>query len=150
MDEKDKVKCPLCCSHKADREAKYLGPWRQENKLFRCKDCGTWFLGRIPKSYKIHFQAVGYNEPRYEKDYYISRYDFYRYIADKFVARYKISNWVEIGCGYGHLMEILRVYEYNIKGVEISEMLLAHLKQRGFEVYKNINDVNLVAGGNTY
>lgn len=107
-------------------------------------DCGTFERKFIkPINLTDHFELSSYTNLEFERKFYEQRFGFFKYICD--ISMNNLSfhgkrNILDIGCSYGHLLEIFRETGAQCFGVEPVE----HLRERlipDFTIYEDIQEI---------
>jgi SAM-dependent methyltransferase len=122
----------------------------QENGFWlnRCITCGHYYVSPRPlnpgtirdvyektPSTEIHWQNELQRIPVYEK--------YIEWIKGFVPGR----RWLDIGCGCGTFMEVLRQAEYEVEGIETDELRRFHCESRGLKVHPEPIEANYLAPG---
>ena len=147
------MRCPICSSKKV-KENVYSSPLTiKEGKINSpitvCSNGGVHYRNINYTSPKVqsHFDVVTYVSDEYEKFYRESREPFFLdLIKEIFIYSPSLSdksrkNFLDIGCSYGHLMDIFKKYRFDVYGIEINARLRMRLNDKGYKVFRTINDL---------
>jgi len=122
-------KCPIC---KSERNVLI---WHEKKyRIFKCENCNVSFLHPVPKNpEKI------YNREYFEKwylKYYRRRKEYLRKLWER-VKPFIIEKGkaLDIGCGIGIFLEILKEDGWEAYGQEISPFAIDFCKKKGFKIY---------------
>lgn len=116
---------------------KYLeGIEEQIFYILKCKKCGLYMeVPTLSKENLIKYYNSASDEVLGRKE------DYYPIILE--IKKFKENgNLLDVGCGWGGLLEAGRDYGYQCKGVEITKNCVEHCKNIGFKVYES-NFTNL-------
>lgn len=149
------MKCIICGNEKL-RRLRLIREYSRETKryypLFKCQSCG--FIRPFPLPYQDKNKLKIYDSPKnirfYEEETgrierrskeYLYYFKYFK-IYEKFIKEYKIKGRsLDIGCGAGHLMILLKRLGLRAEGIEISPILIKALLKDNMKVYKgNLND----------
>lgn len=77
---------------------------------------------------------------------YIGFYDNYERLYGyylKLLKDFKVKNILDVGCGNGRMLELLREFGYSAEGIDISRKMVEIAKKRGVKAEcKNISEIN--------
>ncbi|MFN4227470.1 MAG: class I SAM-dependent methyltransferase [Candidatus Ratteibacteria bacterium] len=129
------VKCGFCSGNSL-LKIKISG-W----DIYQCKSCKVSFLYPIPdKVEKI------YNEKYFER-WYLPTYQQRKKYLEKMFLRIepyivKKGKVLDIGCGVGILLELMKEKGFDVFGQDISQFAIEFCKKKGFKVYSSINEID--------
>jgi SAM-dependent methyltransferase len=109
---------------------KYLeGIEKQIFYLVKCSNCGLYFeIPNLSDENLLKYYNSSSDEILGRKE------DYYPIISE--IKKFKEEGTIlDIGCGWGGLLEAARDYGYQGKGVEIMEKAREYCKELGFEIY---------------
>jgi len=126
--------CPLCKS-----EGVLI--WKEKNyKLYRCLNCKVTFLYPVPETEKI------YNRDYFEKwylKYYDERKQYFKNLIEKLKSYIpKKGKILDIGCGAGIFLDIMKEMGWNVYSQDISSFAVKYCKNKGYTVYKNLSEIS--------
>jgi len=147
-----KINCPICDR----REWRYLGTsslYIINNKfvstdIYQCKRCGVLFREADENTWWQHFQCASYTLLDKENENKQAREGFFKYIL-KLLREYlplkldmKVQKVLDIGCSYGHLLDILKKKGLKTYGVETNESLYQKLNKDGkHQIYHTLYEI---------
>ncbi|MCM8767772.1 MAG: class I SAM-dependent methyltransferase [Candidatus Omnitrophica bacterium] len=110
-------------------------------KIYQCKNCKISFLYPIPEK----IEQI-YNQKYFER-WYLPTYQQRKKYLEKIFLRIEpyISQKgkvLDIGCGIGILLELMREKGFEVIGQDISQFSIESCKKKGFKVYSSINNIN--------
>jgi SAM-dependent methyltransferase len=113
----------------------------------RCGDCGTVFrdidFNRVAAL--GHFDVASYTDPHLEQRLYCSRIEFLRWIlrlAQNHLNRRLADMRVcDVGCAFGHMLDLVVSTGGVAVGVEIVDTLRARIAQRGLRTYRTVDEI---------
>jgi len=128
------ITCPFC-------KSKSVLIWKEkEYKVYRCLNCGVAFLYPVPKTEKIYKRD--YFEKWYLR-YYERRKQYFKNLIEQlqnyFPEKGKI---LDIGCGVGIFMDIMKEMGWDVYGQDISSFAIEFCKNKGYSVCKNLSEIN--------
>ena len=147
------MNCKICNASEADIKQNlfnlnfYLsGGEILKSKIHKCRLCGTYFRSENFSNKRIlsHFDVASYTKPDYENYFYKGRINFFRYLLQKtkLFIHNSDCNLLDIGCSYGHLLEVFKnANQFKVFGIEIVDRLRHNLLKKGYNVFKYIQDV---------
>jgi len=113
--------------------------------MYECKNCGVLFRDADEESWWRHFQCVRYTLLENESEYKRMREGYFEYISrilERYVPSKPKMKILDIGCSYGHFLDIMKRKGYETSGVEINETLYERLKRQGIhEVFRSLEEV---------
>ena len=121
--ERAPSKCILCNSLNRTILIQ-LGDWT----IYKCANCGLGFLDPRPDQRELSqlYQSSYFNN-QYDQGLKVDSREMKRRISQedhrvKFFRKYKKNGRVvDIGCGRGYFLRACQIFEYNVKGVDISD-----------------------------
>lgn len=145
--------CPICGAEKLKENVYSLTLTIKGGKIDTpitvCSNCGVHYRNINYNSPKIqsHFNVVSYVSDKYEKFYRECREPYFLALIQE-IFNYSPSlrdqsrkNFLDIGCSYGHLMDIFKKYKFDVYGIEINDRLRRRLNNKGYKVFRTINDL---------
>lgn len=119
------------------------------SSIFKCNDCGLMFLHPIPSI--LELKKI-YNGKYFENETLLSPemkylYGYYDYISERLNKQYGYQGiiksvrellptkahkprWLDIGCGYGYLMDIVFDNGFEVTGVEFNPYAAKYIKSK--------------------
>ncbi|MDP2672977.1 MAG: class I SAM-dependent methyltransferase, partial [Nanoarchaeota archaeon] len=142
------MKCIICKNEKFQKlrfikeHSKYSG---RKYDLLKCKKCGLIRPNPLPytnedkntiyndsKNIKFYNSKTGkIEEDSFEYKYYFKHFRPFAKLIDKYNIQGKV---LDVGCGAGHLMEVLLKKGLQVEGIEITSKLVKALSNN-FKVY---------------
>ncbi len=121
------------------------------SRLIRCMACGTWFrdLDVTTPAAVSHFRVASYTNPDNETRFLRRRSPFFRYIYN--LSRQQLGEkkarlrMLDVGCSYGHLLDIFAANGHEAHGIEINEELRARCHQKGHVLYQSAEELPTTA-----
>ena len=113
-----------------------------------CGNCGVHFRNVNFNSEKIktHYDVVGYVLPSTEDHYRKQRSNYFLWlheVANSYLNTAPNKKLLDIGCAYGHMMQIFREQgDYDVYGVELNANLRLKLTKDGYKVFGNIEEIS--------
>jgi SAM-dependent methyltransferase len=146
--------CDICGSDKVKQitvqlAAPQLLEWSGVSgaEVMKCPICGTFYL---TKYYTNDFLGTvpitAYADVNFEDSAYEIRKRFFSYLMELSIRYADLSNSkciLDIGCGFGHMLETFRQGGFEVFGVEILDSLRDILTGKGYKVFKFISDIPL-------
>lgn len=91
--------------------------------FFYCRNCNSFIREVDNNSIFSHLKAASHTNLKNEERFYRERIKFFKYIYSLTTShKSSISNWLDFGCSYGHLIEFLKEKNIDSDGIEISEV----------------------------
>jgi len=116
-----------------------------ETALYRCRQCGSYVRDLPAPEIQSHFSVASFTDPAREAEWKVRREGFLAYVLDIVESQlqrpYRDLAALDVGCAYGHLMEIMRGRGANPEGVELSEPLRLLVTSRGYTCYSSVEAV---------
>jgi SAM-dependent methyltransferase len=115
-------------------------------KILYCKNCNLTIRDLDYDSDVVmsHFKHASYTNIIFEKKDYIRRKHFFEMLI-KLANQYlyeAIPKILDVGCGYGHFMEISKKQGWQPVGIESSQILREYIsKNKSFFVFSTINEI---------
>ena len=153
MDKKP-ITCPICQSSDcqivfSDKIRNGAFPNQEDGEIFKCSNCNTQFLGKTDN--KINYQDNSYRESLNQEaniDSFRKHHDHLQLNLLNLVGTENIRNKsvLDIGCGGGSFLDNIKGLTNQISCVEPNIAFQKSLRNSGYEVFNDINDIN----GKTY
>jgi len=111
--------------------------------FYYCKNCNTFIRQVDMTSIVSHMNAASYTALKNEERFYKSRINFFKYIYSivKKHASIDITNWLDFGSAYGHLIQFLNQKNIDVEGVEIAEQVRKYSQSKGQKVFETIDAI---------
>jgi len=113
--------------------------------IYECKHCGVLFREAGQDGGGEHFQTVGYTPPQNENENRRMRIGYFEYLSSllgRHVRPKPDAKVLDIGCSYGHFLDVMRQKGFKTSGIEINETLYQRLKKEGIhEVFRTMQEV---------
>ena len=108
--------------------------------LWYCRSCDCFVRECNDKLIFSHLKAASYTNIENEKQIYNQRINYFKYLYF-LVRRQKtnISNWLDFGCSYGHLIEFLIKKRIEGYGIEMNDDLKKYARDKGLIVYEKLD-----------
>ena len=128
--------CPIC---KNDKDVALYGQQRYildkdsiPSFIFRCSRCDFNFriFDRSLSEIKSHFKVAPYSTDKIEQRWLKKRRGFYRYMVDLLQKPSEGKSLLDIGCAFGHFLDIAVQYGYRPFGTEVSEEMVNLVRSR--------------------
>lgn len=142
--------CRLC----GNNQTALIGnlPFYMEGKdviteIYKCNSCGCYWRNFLNLcKFEEHFEIASYTNIELESKWWLKRHLYFQNLAQLIIScsdsNWKRMNVLDVGCSYGHFMEILSKSGYKCSGVEIVDHLRKSLEKKGkFTLYKNIFEI---------
>ncbi|MCM8805035.1 MAG: class I SAM-dependent methyltransferase [Candidatus Omnitrophica bacterium] len=112
-----------------------------EKRIYKCKNCLICFFNPLPENLENIYNK------RYFESWYLKIYEQrknYFKIFFNNIKNYipKTGKLLDIGCGIGIFLDLMKEKNYDVYGIDISEFAINFCKKRGFTVYKSFNELN--------
>lgn len=119
--------CLLCGSADLNFLKKF-----EKDLLCKCKECGFVFSRKIPAQEElINYYTENYDRTRYFSPITKKRYEE---LLDSFESYRKTNKILDIGCGYGFLLEIAKEKGWEVYGTELSDEVAGHCEKKGINM----------------
>lgn len=128
--EKSVITCKIC-----EGAAARYPVNMQAAEIFYCKDCDTFIKQASQQDIELHLADRGYTDLNNEQFLKQKRSRFFNSIIALSRKYITPSTWLDFGCAYGHLPEILNSHGCQGYGVEINKELYDHCKKKGLRVF---------------
>ena len=133
-------KCNLCESDKVNLMLK-VGNY----KIYKCENCHVKFLYLFPENIEKIY------DEEYFKKWYLSSYKERKKYFKLLLGKIKINEYVfpgskliDIGCGIGIFLEIMKEKNYEVYGQDISDFAVDFCVKKGFRMYdKPMSEIDL-------
>ena len=144
------ARCAVCSSHNCAPVAELPFGVREgtiQSVVMRCDHCGCYFRRfRQPPALDEHWDSQSYTSPQHEERFRGARQSFFeslaRWALAEMPARVQTRRVLDVGCSYGHLLEIFCRRNCECFGVEPVEWLRNRLNKRpGFTVFRSIEEL---------
>ncbi len=112
--------------------------------VLECRTCDIYFRVLDDNTRKQHFRSASYVQLDRERAIWNERHGFLSYILDLTEHRLGKSGakLLDIGCSYGHLLELAVKNGFHSEGVEINQDLVAYCLRRGLVVWTSIESAS--------
>lgn len=140
IQSKKEHNCLLCRSNKT----KLLLKWKSDYSIFQCLQCGASSPNiKLEKrdnhttsvyeneTYNEKFIREIHNQFKYRKETFGQERYFY---AKKFIPKKKNPYILDLGCGAGYFLSVLKDRKIKSKGLEVSSHLVSYCKRNGLNV----------------
>lgn len=109
-----------------------------------CSDCDLFSRLIPPELLERHLDAASYVQPENEDAFRHRRSPFFEWLLGVFDQHLGPGSrsLLDVGCGYGHLLELARERGYAAQGVERNSALAVHLRERGFTIWATVDNVD--------
>lgn len=107
--------------------------------FFYCRYCNSFIREVDENSIASHLKSASHTNLKNEQRFYKERIGFFEYIytlANRHTS--SISNWLDFGCSYGHLIEFLKEKNIESVGIEISQEVYQYALKKGLTIYSSI------------
>ncbi len=117
------------------------------DQVAKCLSCGTFFRTADFSDSQVqsHFVTASYTAHERQEYWYESRKRFLRHIAQLANSFVDLSSAdaavLDVGCSYGHLLDIFQAQGVECFGLEIVDELGANLAKKGHRVYRSIHEL---------
>lgn len=116
--------------------------------IWKCARCGTWVRDTDYDSpiVRTHFEITSYTDPAAEERSRRDREPFFRHVlalCERHLRRPLAgSRLLDVGCAYGHLLDVARAAGVQATGIEIVERLRERAIARGHTVHGSIEQID--------
>lgn len=116
-------------------------------EIYKCNNCGCYWRNFLNLcKFEEHFEIASYTNIELESKWKLKRHLFFENLAQLIISYLesngRMINVLDVGCSYGHLMEILSKFGCTCSGVEIVDSLRKSLEEKDkFVLYKNIFEI---------
>jgi SAM-dependent methyltransferase len=119
-----------------------LERWLQ-TPILECRSCDIFFRKLDDADRLSHFYAASYVQPEGDRAFWDERYRFLSFILNLATCRLSNAPWrlLDVGCAYGHLLELARRNGVDAEGIEINENLVALCRRKGLTVWSGLDRV---------
>lgn len=135
MKKKEEHRNCLICRNEKLRPVK----WYEKHGLVRCPNCGFVFSKWIPSVQELneHYKTYTRNDS-------ISQITLNRYheLADSFEKYKQKANWMDVGCGNGHLLKTVSTHGWNVFGTEFTREAVEICRSKGINMQEGPLNVN--------
>ena len=132
------VKCNSC-----GKDEPYMITTQNDYKVVKCMNCGLVYVNHRPDQKTLNLLYNDYHK-RGEKDelawsrlMWMNFEKVSSFLNRKFPEKGKI---LDIGCGYGHFIELMRDYGWSVQGIEPSSKTIDCAKKKGLNVIETTID----------
>ncbi|HUU44954.1 MAG TPA: class I SAM-dependent methyltransferase [Acidobacteriota bacterium] len=125
----------------------YIKGGNLPDTIWRCADCGTYIRAADYDeiTQRGHFEVASYTNPDSEERLYRSRKDFFRFIirlCEQSLGRpIAGARVLDVGCAYGHLLDLLREHGASTTGIEIVDRLREQVARHGHTAYASPDEI---------
>lgn len=147
---RDELLCPVCDSplrHFGSGDYYVPGNFKMVTPIFHCSKCGAVYRKLEREQIQSHYDAASYTDPRQEENYYQKRINFFRFLfslAVRTAGRVPV-NCLDIGCSYGHLLQLLSQQGCHAYGTEICKQARDLCRQHGLQVFGSLDELGVPA-----
>ena len=137
--------CPICGSR---MEEVGTSPYRVsferwiETPILECCSCDI-FLRALDNADRVgHFYSAGYVQPERDSVMWSQRHQFLAIVL-KLIEDYvgnSHHSLLDVGCGYGHLLELARSNGFDAEGIEINGNLVNLCRGKGLTVWLSMDE----------
>lgn len=126
--------CPLCRNQETHLLLSDPLPFGWTRKIYRCTSCGSGFASPMPSPEQI---AQFYNA------------DYFTFLETGMVTRLRMKRirkfllqlaaagrLLDVGCGTGEFMELMRKIGFEVEGIELSPYAVVRAKAKGLAVWE--------------
>lgn len=142
--------CPICGSN--DCSSVTTLPFAVkagdiQSLIARCGSCGCYWRQFHPGArFDQHWELQSYTKPHYEDKLRRARQPFFASLAKWALSHAKTlppkPSVLDVGCAYGHLLEVFRDLGFRGTGIEPVDWLRARLNREGeFKAYRTVDDL---------
>jgi 2-polyprenyl-3-methyl-5-hydroxy-6-metoxy-1,4-benzoquinol methylase len=110
--------------------------------FYFCRNCNSFIRQVDEKSVVSHLKAASHTNIKNEERFYKMRIEFFInlfFLTEKHSG--SLTNWLDFGCSYGHLLEYLTGRDIECSGIEISEEVRDFAQKKGLMVFENLDDL---------
>jgi SAM-dependent methyltransferase len=153
----DGLRCPICGAARgawSGTLAFYLQNGSAESELWRCPACRSWWRHfPVPVDLEAHFSVASYSDPEREEAWRAGRQPFFGRLVDRTLGTLQrpagVIDVLDVGCAYGHLMEVFGARGCRVRGVEPVAAQRERIERRGrFCVFGSLQEA--VDAGSRY
>lgn len=110
--------------------------------FFYCHSCNVFIREVDSNSILSHLKAASHTNIKNEERFYNSRIKYFKYIYSIIKShKNSISNWLDFGCSYGHLIEFLNANNIDGEGIEINEGVRKYAQNKGLTIFESVEDL---------
>jgi 2-polyprenyl-3-methyl-5-hydroxy-6-metoxy-1,4-benzoquinol methylase len=105
-----------------------------------CRNCNSFIRQVDERSVLSHLNAASHTNIENEERFFKMRIEFFQYLFF-LTAKYadSITNWLDFGCSYGHLLEYLKERNVECSGIEISEEVRVFAQKKGLIIFESLD-----------
>jgi SAM-dependent methyltransferase len=110
----------------------------------KCLTCGTFFLTKyFPDEALSRVPITAYANVEFEGHLFDLRKEFFDYLLKISGDYVKLSSkrMLDVGCGFGHMLNPFRKGGFDVYGVEILDSLRVRLGDQGYPTFKYVADI---------
>jgi 2-polyprenyl-3-methyl-5-hydroxy-6-metoxy-1,4-benzoquinol methylase len=126
--EKPLRDCPACNSDQKQSVGKKNG-----FELVTCSSCSSLYTTFTPWYTSEMYYQNYYDGNNSEQPSFVAKRLLE--IVAEFLPYKKTNQMLDLGCGAGGFMHAARASGWNVKGIDVSEPTVQHLREQGFEVF---------------
>jgi 2-polyprenyl-3-methyl-5-hydroxy-6-metoxy-1,4-benzoquinol methylase len=112
-----------------------------ETSFYYCPDCDCFIRQRSNTEFLLRLESAGYTQLENERRFVALRRNFHEYLYELASARGKPCSWLEFGCAYGHLIELVQDKGVLAAGIEINDRMLEYCKKKRLDVTRSVHDL---------
>ena len=120
--------CPICGRDQFKPSTTF-----QSIHLASCRNCGMSFVLRIPTEEELNEYYSHYARERYVSDLTIAKY---KSLLEKFNEYQKTGNLLDVGCGSGFFLDVVKQSNWKGIGTEYGEASVQFCRKKGLDVYE--------------
>jgi len=116
-----------------------------EIPVYYCNRCDLFSKRLEDELLNLHFSEVGYVRLENERRYFMDRYKYFEYLflcILKEKKREQNMTILDVGCSYGHFLEYGINKGFRVEGVEVNDILISYLRNKGYIIYRDIHEVH--------
>ena len=114
-----KMKCPICKGKSKEKRLKQF-------VLLKCTSCGLEWQKKMPTDSELDSIYSEYSQSKFDYD----RYDFFNAVYKKYISKLKKASVLDLGCGLGHFLDILKGKGWDIEGIDMSKSSVKIAKKK--------------------
>ena len=110
--------------------------------FYYCHNCNCFTRDVDDNFIFSHLKSASYTNVKNEKKFYRQRIKFFKYLFSLTKKHTNhISNWLDLGCSYGHLIDFLNLQGVDSDGIEISEEARKFAQNKGLGIFEKIESL---------
>jgi SAM-dependent methyltransferase len=110
--------------------------------FYYCRNCNTFIRQVDEKSVLSHLKAASHTDIKNEERFFKMRIEFFKYLFS-LVKRHSdsLTNWLDFGCSYGHLLAYLKGKSIECFGIEITKEVRGFAQNKGLLIFESLDDL---------